>query len=202
MRPVTLEEVKHAVFSMPKNKSLGPDGFTSYFYQACWPIKEYIWTVVEDSWHHTNILPTLIVTFLSLILKEDKVQDPSKFQPITLCNVIFKIITRVISDRLKPLLPSLISLEKTNCVEGRQIIDGIILSHEVMHSLKTSKTPGMLLKLDFSKAFENLNWKYIQHKIFAFVFSSSWKKCVFSLTSFALFSILINGSTYLSFIPS
>ena len=65
------------------------------------------------------------------------------------------------ANRLKPLLPLLISLEQSTYVEGRQILDGIILSHEVVHSLKTSKTPSMILKLDLSKAFDKLSWFFI-----------------------------------------
>ena len=76
-------------------------------------------------------------------------------------NVIYKIISKVIANRLKQLLPIIISPEQTGCMEGRKIIDGIILTHEVIHSLKTSKNPGMLLKIDLSKDFDKLIWEYI-----------------------------------------
>ena len=71
-----------------------------------------------------------------------------------MCNVVYKIITKVISNRLKTLLHFLISPEQTGYVEGRQILDGIILAHEVTHSLKIMKNPRMLIKLDLSKAFD------------------------------------------------
>lgn len=58
---------------------------------------------------------------------------------------------------LKPILLDLISLEETNYVEARQIVDGIVVAHEVIHSLKKSKKSGMLIKLDLSKAFDNLS---------------------------------------------
>jgi hypothetical protein len=60
-----------------------------------------------------------------------------KFHPISLCNVIYKIITKVIANRLKPILHSIISPEQGGFVEGRQILDGIIVAHETIHSLKT-----------------------------------------------------------------
>ena len=71
---------------------------------------------------------------------------------------------------MKPLLPLLISSEQSGYVKGRQILDGIILAHEVIHSLKTSKTPGMILKLDLSKAFNNLSWDFIEKMLLDFGF--------------------------------
>ena len=68
----------------------------------------------------------------------------------------------MVTNRLKRLLPLLISPEQFGYVEGCQILDGIILSHEVVHSLKTTKTPGMILKLDLSKAFNKLRWLFIE----------------------------------------
>ena len=96
--------------------------------------------------------------FLSLVPKENRGDSTGKFLPITLYNVIFTIIAKTIANRLKPLLSSLISKEQSGYVEGRQILDGIIISHEIIHLLKTTKKFGMLIKLDLSKAFDKLNW--------------------------------------------
>ena len=85
------------------------------------------------------LLPSLNSTFIALIPKEEKSNTPDKFRPIALCNVIFKVISKVIANKLKPLLPLLISPEQSDYVEGRQILDGIILTHEIIHSLKHSK---------------------------------------------------------------
>ena len=88
-------------------------------------------------------------------------EDPRKLKPIALCNVIYKIISKVIAKRLHPLLPLIISLEQEGFVKGRQIMDGIILIHETIHSVKIGKILGMLLKLDPSKAYDKLNWKFL-----------------------------------------
>ena len=82
------------------------------------------------------------------------------FHPISLCNVILKIIMKVLANWLKPLLLGLISPEQTGFVEGRQILDGIILTHEMIHSLKQTKTLGMLLKIDLEKAYDKVNWRF------------------------------------------
>jgi hypothetical protein len=91
------------------------------------------------------------------VRNEENAPTPSKYHPISLCNVIYKIVTKFISNSLKPLLPLLISPEQMGYVKGRQIMDGIILAHGVIHFLKTTKRPRMFLKLDLSKYFDRLN---------------------------------------------
>ena len=95
--------------------------------------------------------------FFTLILEEKGVEVPNKFFQISLCNVIYKIIMKIMVNRLKPLLPSLIYIEKVGFVEGRYIIDEILMAHETIHSLKVTKFPSMLIKLDLSKTYDWLN---------------------------------------------
>ena len=116
--------------------------------------------LVKESQKSGSILKAFNSTFLALIPKESGTEDPGKLRPISLCNVIYKIISKVIANHLKPILPLIISLEQAGFVEGKQILDGIILVHETIHSLKTTRTPGMLLKLNLSKAYDKLNWQF------------------------------------------
>jgi hypothetical protein len=94
------------------------------------------------------------------------------------------------------------SLEQSGYVEGRQILDSVILAHEVIHSLHSTKTQGMLLKLDLSKAFDKLSWSYLNSTLLAFGFDPNWVSWIVNLTSSALFSILINGVPSKPFSPS
>lgn len=82
------------------------------------------------------ILPSLNATFLALIPKGDEPNTPEKYKPIALCNVIYKLISKVLANRLKPLLPLLISLEQTRYVEGCQIMDGRAPDNGRNHSFK------------------------------------------------------------------
>jgi len=79
-------------------------------------------------------------------------------------------------------------------VEGRKILDGIILIHESIHSLRTSKIPGMMLKLDLSNAYEKLNWIFLANILTSFDFHRQWVEWVLKLVSSAFFSIFVNGS--------
>jgi hypothetical protein len=203
LRPILLEEVDQALKDTPKCKAPGPDGFTSDFFHHCWPmIRHEVWEILEDSQASGQILKALNSTFLALIPKEGQAQHPQQYRPIALCNIIYKLLTKVIASRLKPILPTIISPEQSGYVEGRQIMDSVILAHEVIHSLQKSKTPGMLLKLDISKAFDKLNWDYMRAMLIAFGFDQSWVTWIMNLTSSAFFSILVNGVPSRTFSPS
>ena len=157
--PITQEEVDQAIKAMPQGKSLGLDGFTTDFFHHCWDlVRKEVWEMVEESRAWGLVLPALNATFLTFITKEERVTNPKKFRPIALCNVIYKIITKVVANRLKPILTHVISKEQVGHVEGRQIMGSVILAHEVIHSLKTSRTPSMLIKLDLSKDFDRASW--------------------------------------------
>jgi len=121
--------VEEAIKEMPNGKAPRPNGFTINFYKACWEIvMTEVWEVVEDSRRSSSILKSLNSTFLALILKEEEANTPSKFHPISLCNVLYKIISKIISNRMKPILPGIISEEQSDYVEGRQILDNILLA--------------------------------------------------------------------------
>eukprot|EP00253_Pinus_taeda_P017089 PITA_17089 len=172
MRAANLEEVEEIVKSMKKGIAPGPDGFTIEFFQASWHfLGREILELIEESRMNQKVWPAINSTFYALIPKNDNLEDANGFRPITLCNVIYKIITSLIAKRLKPLLDKLISSEQTGFVEGRQILDGIVVSQEVIHSLKMKNQKGMMIKLDLSKAM--IDWTgYIWErfwKVLAFV---------------------------------
>eukprot|EP00253_Pinus_taeda_P009198 PITA_09198 len=193
LKPISLQEVETAANSLKAGKAPGPDGFTSNFFHHFWElIKWEVWQVVEESRNMRWMYQGLNATFIALIPKLEA-NKPDKYIPIALCNLIYKIVSKVVALRLKPVLPLIISPEQSGYVEGRQITDGIILTHEIIHSLKKSKKPGMLLKIDLSKAFDSIRWDYMQKVLKAFGFDHAWIRWVSSLISSAFFSILING---------
>ena len=105
---------------MIEGKYLVPNGFTVNLFHHFWAlIKLKVWKIVEYSRVSTRILLAFNATFLTLIPKCEGVDSLDKFKPISLCNVIYKIITQVIVNRLKPLLPGIISLEHSGFFEGR-----------------------------------------------------------------------------------
>jgi hypothetical protein len=141
-----------------------------------------------------GILQDFNATFLTLIPKIKGESSADKFHPIYLCNIIYKIISKLVATRLKPILPLIISQEQGGFVEGRKILDGIIVAHETIHSLKISKKAGMMMKLDMSKAYDRMNWDFLIKNLLAFGFEEGWVTWVMNLVTSAFFSILLNGS--------
>jgi len=131
---------------MHNGKAPGPNGFNVDFFKTCWEIvRKDILEVVEDSRKSRTVLRALNASFIALIPKKEKAITLDRFRPIALCNVVYKIISKVISNRLKPILSTLVPEENTRYVEGRQILKNIIQAHEVVHSLNKSKQVGMMI---------------------------------------------------------
>eukprot|EP00253_Pinus_taeda_P036190 PITA_36190 len=146
LKPISLQEVEIAVNSLKAGKAPGPDGFMSNFFQHFLElIKWEVWQVVEKSRNVRWMYPGLNATFIALIPKSEESNSPDKYRPIALCNIIYKIVSKVVALRLKLVLPFIISPEQSGYVEGRKITDRIILTHEIIHSLKQSKKPGINL---------------------------------------------------------
>ena len=139
------------------------------------------------------MLKSLNSTFLALIPKKEGANWLDKFRPIELCNVIYKIITKLIAERLKPLLGSLISAEQGGFVDGRQILDGVVIAMEAIHSMATSKEKAMFIKLDMAKAYDRVSWEFLEKALLAFGFAAEWVDWVFSCVTSSSFSILVNG---------
>lgn len=138
------------------------------------------------------MLPSLNAIFISLAPKKGKEDDPSGFHAIALCNTIYKIISKFISNRPKEIMSSLIFEEKLRYVEGMQIIDSKVVVHEIIHSLHKTKWSNMIIKLDFPKDVDKLFQSYLYKILLSFGFSSTRKFCIHSLSSSMLFSILVN----------
>jgi hypothetical protein len=93
-----LTKVDQALQDTPKGKAPRLNGFTADFFHHCWlMIREEVWEIIEDSRILGQVLPTLNATFLTLIPKEELVNHPKQFRPVSLCNVIYKLLTKVIA---------------------------------------------------------------------------------------------------------
>jgi hypothetical protein len=97
----------------------------------------------------------------------------------------------VIENRLKPILPILISREQSGFLEGRKIMDNIVQAHEIIHTLKSRKNVGMIIQLDFAKAYDKLSWHYMTKTMEAYGFDNHLIQWVMTLVSMTIFSILV-----------
>ena len=160
------EEVKAAVFSLGSNKAHGPDGFHASFFQHNWKIVgREVTTMCLQVLNGGASVEEINSTFICLIPKIKSPRKVSDFRPISLCNVVYKVITKTIANRLKLVLGDLIEENQSAFVPGRLISDNVLAAFEIMHSMR-QKTIGkvgwMALKLDMSKAYDKVEWGFIE----------------------------------------
>lgn len=166
MAPVEEKEVKQALFHMHPDKSPGPDGMSPGFYQKFWStIGEDIVQMVKKFFETGQLDSVLTTTNIALIPKKRNPTYITDIRPISLCNVVYKVISKVLANRLKQVLDSIISDTQSAFIPGRLITDNIMVAYEVMHYLKR-KTKGkegwMALKMDMSKAYDRVEWKFLE----------------------------------------
>ena len=141
-------------------KAPGSDGMPPLFFQTFWPdIGRDVSEAVLSCLNSGTILKSINHTFITLIPKVKNPETVAQFRLISLCNVIYKILSKVIANRLKPILNSIISEAQSAFVADRVITDNILIAFESLHHMKTqcsSNTGFMALKLDMSKAYDRV----------------------------------------------
>jgi reverse transcriptase-like protein len=143
-------------------------------------------------------------TFVVLTPKVRKPVDMKELRPISLCNVSYKLISKVLANRLKKILPMIIDEHQSAFVPGRLITDNILLSSEVFHFMKNNqanKRGYMALKLDMSKAYDRVEWDFLRSVMTKMGFPSQWIERVMLCVSSVSYSFLVNGQPTNAILP-
>lgn len=202
---ISLEETKRAFFSMNNYKSPGPDGYRPHFFKSQWYfLGNSIHYLVRDCFNNPGKIKDVNHTLITLI---PKCEDPSKvihLRHIALCNVSYKIISKVVSQRLKMILPYVVSQNQSSFISGRSTVDNILVMQEAIHSLNClkGKKGFMIIKLDLEKAYDCLEWSFIMDSLRLLGIPSSLKNIIYHCISSANLSINWNGNPTPSFSSS
>lgn len=172
-RDFTADEVKLALEGIGDLKAPGPDGLPAVFFKRYWDlvgpkVTEEVLAVLNgatmpEGWNET---------WVTLIPKVKSPESMKDLRPISLCNVVYKLISKVLANRLKVILPEIISPNQSAFVAGRLITDNILLAYEVTHYMKNKRrgNEGVAsLKLDMSKAYDMVEWTFLEHMMRALV---------------------------------
>ena len=196
-RPFLAEEVQRALHQMAPLTTLGPDGMSLIFYISFWYIVgNDVIMVILSALNTGVVLESINTTFIALIPKILEPKKVSDFRPISLCNVIYKLIAKVLVNRLKKILPFVVSDTQSAFLSGRLITDNILVAFETLHYLKR-KTQGklgfMALKLDMSKAYNIVEWSFLEKAMLHLGFSERFVKIIMSYVTSVSYSVLLNG---------
>nr|GEY83628.1 putative reverse transcriptase domain, reverse transcriptase zinc-binding domain protein [Tanacetum cinerariifolium] len=172
VRSVSDREVKEALFSMGDDKSPGPDGYTAAFFKEAWTIVgDKVSNAIREFFTNVKLLNELNHTIIALI---PKVKSPSRvndYRPISYCNVLFKCISKIIANRIKQSLKSLVSPNQSTFVPGRCISDNILLTQELMHNYHLDRgSPRCAFKVDIQKAYDTVDWNFLRQVLHGFGF--------------------------------
>jgi len=133
-------------------------------------------------------------TFIALIPKVDSPQRLNDFRPISLVGSMYKILVKVLACRLRSLIGSVVSDTQSAFIKGCQIMDGILVANEIVDDAYRCKKELILFKVDFEKAYDSIDWGYLQTVMLKMGFPTLWRKWIKECISTATTSVLVNGS--------
>lgn len=194
-RNASEEEIKSVCFSLKPNKAPGPDGFNAYFFHKAWPwISPLITKAVAEFFRTGRLLSQFNSTIITLVPKVMNLSNMGEFRPISCCNTVYKVISKVIANRIKGCLPSLISHSQVAFVEGRRIGDNILLVQELLRGYHLNHgSPRCTMKIDILKAYDSLDWSFLLEVLSAFNFPPCMIMWIRAYITSPRYSVAVNG---------
>ncbi|MCH83058.1 LINE-1 reverse transcriptase like, partial [Trifolium medium] len=189
------EEVLAVVMASAGNKSPGPDGFNFNFFKKFWGLlkKEIVALFVE--FHKSSRLPLCFFSyFITLIPKVFNPHVISEFRPISLLGSLYKLLAKVLANRLGKVMDSIIAKNQSAFIKGRSLVDGVVVLNEVVDFAKRSNKECLILKVDFEKAYDSVSWDFLDYMLGRFGFGVKWREWMKTCVCNGNLSVLVNGS--------
>jgi hypothetical protein len=205
MKPFLKEVVQCAIFQMAPTKTPGPDGYPVGFFQKNWStLGGDICNTILGVLNSGRMPYSLNTTHIALI---PKIKNPSSvvdFRPINLCHVLYKIISKVLANRLKKILNYIISHVQSAFIPGRLIIDNVVVAYETLHTMHTrlkGKKRFMAVKVDMSKAYDRIEWNFLEGVMEKMGFERIWIELTMMCVRTVSYGVIVNGKVCGSITP-
>ncbi|KAJ9561591.1 hypothetical protein OSB04_006751 [Centaurea solstitialis] len=195
IRRVQDDEIKDALFSIGNDKAPGSDGFSSKFFKAAWNIVgPDVLLAIHNFFYRGKLAKELNHTLLCLLPKIPNATVVSDFRPIACCSVLYKCISKVIVNRMKPYLDHLINRAQSAFIPGRKIGDNILMAHELVAGYQLDKgPPRCAFKIDLRKAYDMVSWEFLFTMLRGLRFHPVLVSWITEMVSTPTFSVVVNG---------
>ena len=192
--PFSEDEVIAVVRGLNSEGAPGPEGIPVFFYKDYWDtVRPEVMAALEDFRTGRCHMDRLNRTYIVLLPKVQGAEQIGDFRPISLSNSLYLVFAKVLANRLRGVLSSLISPFQSAFIPGRQMTDSIVLEEEIVAAWRREGTTGFMLKVDFAKAYDSLDWRFLWNVLRRRGFPEMWvqwiKQCVMTST----FAVLLNG---------
>lgn len=205
-KPFEPYEVRVALFQMSPSKALGVDGFTAGFFQRHWDlIKDDLVPAILGFLNGGDLPYGFNDTSITLIPRVRNPQSITQYRPISLCLVPYKIAAKMITNRFKEFMDIVVSQEQSAFVPGRLITDNVVVAFESVHTMrrrKKGKNFSCAVKLDMMKAYDRVEWHYLEAIMARLGFSAHFVNLVLKCVTSVRFSVRVNGELLPFFTPS
>jgi hypothetical protein len=193
--PFSLEEIEEVVSECDGNKSPGPDGFNFNFFKAFWNLLKNEVRILFDQFYGNASLSKSFSSYCVALIP--KVKSPlalNEFRPISLLGGLYKLVTKVLAKHLAKVMDPLVSPNQSAFLKGRSLVDGVLVINEIVDLAKKPGKSCLILKVDFEKAYDSVEWSFLEYMLGRFGFGERWKSWIRACVFCGNMSILVNGS--------
>ena len=184
------------------SKSPGPDGFNFNFLKKGWKVVKEDFLGVLKLFHETGCIPKRCnASFIALVPKVRNPVSLDHFRPISLVGAMYKIISKVLAERIKKVLPTIIDDCQSAFLKNRGILDSVLMANEVVEDIRRRGQSGLCLKVDFEKAYDSVIWEFLYDMMGKMGFHRKWIRWIQGCLESASISVLVNGSPTDEFKP-
>jgi len=196
------EEIKDAVWGCGSDKSPGPDGINFKFIKQFWHVIKPDVLRFLDEFHANGIFPRGgNASFIVLIPKVKNPQALDEYRPISLIGCMYKIVAKILANRLKKIMSCIIDERQSAFIEGRHLLQSALIANEVIEEANRTQKPCIVFKVDYEKAYDSVSWDFLLYMLRRLGFCSKWIQWIEGCLKSASISILVNGSPSHEFIP-